>query len=189
MKRILFIGAFLILTCSIFSQVEWQIDNAHSNVTFAIQWRQNSFRTGEFKIFSGTIKAKNESNFEDANVNFSTEASSIDLIARNLSTMVEGQEYIDVQNFSEILFVSTSVKKEHKNTYNVKGNLTIKGVTHEVIFLMEDNGIIEYEGRKYGALKVTGQLKKSDFKIYGGGDRLGDIINITAYFETVKVEN
>jgi polyisoprenoid-binding protein YceI len=81
------------------------------------------------------------------------------------------------------------VKKGHKNMYEVKGNLTIKGVTHEVIFLMEDNGIIEYDGRKYGALKVTSQLKKSDFKIYGGGDRLGDIINITAYFETVKVEN
>ncbi len=189
MKRIYFIVAFAVLSGSVFSQVEWQIDNAHSNVTFAIQWRQNSFRTGEFKIFSGTIKSKSENNFEDATVNFSAEASSIDLIARNLSIMVQGQEYLDVQNFSDILFVSKSVKKEHKNNYSVKGNLTIKGVTHEVMFLMEDNGIIEYDGRKYGALKVTSQLKKSDFKIYGGGDRLGEIINITAYFEIVKVEN
>jgi polyisoprenoid-binding protein YceI len=103
--------------------------------------------------------------------------------------MVQGQEFLDVQNFSEILFVSTSVKKEHKNTFEIKGNLTIKGVTHEAKLQMEDNGVIEYEGRKYGALKVTGQVKKSDYKIYGGGDRLGDLINITAYFETVKVEN
>jgi len=42
----------------------------------------------------------------------------------------------------------------------LKGNLTIKGVTHEAVFFMEDNGVIEYDKRKYGALKVTGQIEK-----------------------------
>jgi polyisoprenoid-binding protein YceI len=189
MKRILFHIFLAALSSVSFGQSTWRIDNAHSNVTFAIQWRQNSFRTGEFKIFSGDIVTKKADSYEEAEIEFKVEPTSIDLIASNLISMVQGEEYLNSQEFQEIVFKSTTFKKKHKKQYEVVGKLTIKGTTHETTFLMEDNGFIEYDGRKYGALKVTGQINKSDFKIYGGGDRLGDLILITGYFETVKVED
>ncbi len=183
---------FLLLIFVFYAQISngqniWSIDNANSNVTFTITWRQHSFRTGEFKVFSGEIKLKEDNSFKDAEVNFRMDASSICLIANNLSDVVQDEEYLNTKEFPEITFNSSSIKKKHKNDYEVKGMLTIKGTSHEVVFIMTDYGIVNYEGRDYGALKVTGQINKSDFKIYGGGNLLGDIINITAYFETIKL--
>jgi len=187
MKKILIISVFIFLVINIFSQNTWRIDNANSNVTFAIDWMQNSHRTGEFKIFEGDIIIPTDNTFDNAKVDFSIEASSIDLIASNLISTVQGEEYLDTKNYPKILFQSTSIKKKHKKNYEVKGKLTIKDITRDVDFELEDNGIIEYEGRQYGAVTVTGKLKRSDFKIYGGGDRLGDNINITAYFQITKI--
>lgn len=171
-----------------FGQIDWRIDNANSNLTFAIRWRQNSFRTGEFKIFSGDIICKTDNSFENAQIDFKVDAASLDLIASKLSSIVEDNEFLDSHQFPEITFKSTSVKKKHKNIYEVIGSLTIKGVTRDTKFILEDNGISDYDGCKYGALKVTGQINKSDFKIYGGKGMLGDLVIITAYLEMVKIE-
>lgn len=170
------------------SQVVWQIDNAHSNVNFAVQWRQNSFRTGEFKIFTGEIVTIKENSLENASVTFKAQTSSIDLIASNLATMAQDENYLDTKDFPEIKFKSISIKKKAKDTYELKGILEIKGISNEVIFTLEDHGTIIFEGRSYGALKISGQILRSDYKIYGNDERLGDKIIITGYFETVKVD-
>ena len=170
-------------------QEKWQIDNATSNVTFAIQWMQNSYRTGEFKVFDGDIILKKEGVFDDASINFKMQATSIDLIASSLINLSQNEEFLDSKKYPEIEFKSTSVEKKHKNSFEVKGKLSIKGVTRDVDFVLENNGISEFDGQKIGALKVTGQFNRDDFMIYGGDKRLGNIINVTAYFETVKAIN
>lgn len=187
MKRLLIIWSFTFYALSTFGQNTWYIDNANSNVTFSVQWRKNSFRTGEFKIFSGEIVLQEGNTYKDAKVDFKLDATSISLITNSLSSLMQSPEYLNTKDFPEITYKSTSIKKKHGNNYQVTGILTIKGVSHEIPFMIEDNGLFEYEGREYGALKITGQINKSDFKIYGGGDLLGDLITITAYFETVKV--
>ncbi len=187
MKRLIFLIKILIFSIIVNGQEKWQIDNANSNVTFAIQWMQNSFRTGEFKVFSGDIITKKSGVLEDAFIDFKIQVTSIDLIATALMNLVQNEEYLDSRNFPEIEFKSISIKRKHKNVFEVNGNLSIKGITRPAVFTLEDNGVVEYDGRKYGALKATGQFNKSDFKIYGGDKRLGDLILVTAYFETVKV--
>jgi polyisoprenoid-binding protein YceI len=187
MKKYILLCVLVSLTNHIFCQAKWQIDNANSNLTFAIQWRQHSFRTGEFKVFSGDMKCKKDNSYEDAEIDFNVDATSLDLIASKLSNIVEDDQFLDSRHFPNISFKSSSVKKKHKNIYEIKGSLTIKGVSRDVVFLMEDKGVVEYEGIKYGALKVTGNLNKSDFKIFGGGEVLGNLVVVTGYFEIVKV--
>jgi polyisoprenoid-binding protein YceI len=171
------------------AQTTWIIDNGNSNVNFAIQWQQNSFRTGTFKVFDGQIACEKEGTFEGAKVSFKLTTKSIDLIANNLTSMAQNEEYLNSMQFPEISFVSTSVKKSKKKMYEVSGMLTVKGVSRPAKFMMEDNGTVQYNNRTVGALKVTGQLNKSDFKIFGGADRLGETIKIEAYLETQKLSD
>ena len=187
MKRLCLLVAVISVGLLSNGQSLWRIDNAHSNVNFTAHWNKNAFLTGTFKIFDGDIRTAKENTFEESKIIFKAQSNSIDLIASSLSKDVQQESYLDAQKFQEINFESTSVKKKNKENYVAKGKLTIKGTTREVEFLMEYLGTTEYEGEKFGALKVTGKINRTDFKIYGNDERLGDEIEITGYFELVRV--
>jgi polyisoprenoid-binding protein YceI len=184
----LFILLFSLILQAPKSEVKWTIDNAHSNVNFAFQWMQNSFRTGEYKIFDGSIILADEYSFQNAQISFSADVNSIDLIASSLSKLATGEVYLDAPQFPTIKFESKSIKKKKRNIYIVKGDLTIKGTTKSVNMVLEDHGISVYESRLYRAIAVRGEINKNDFKIYGNDERLGNIIKIIAYFECAKID-
>jgi polyisoprenoid-binding protein YceI len=185
LRSLLLIFAFL-LAGRVSAQSVWKIDNAHSNVNFAIQWREFSFRTGEFKKFEGEIKKKTEDSFEGAEIVFSADANSVDLIAEQLAQLAQTPEFLDAPQFPKITFVSKEVKLVSGKTYEVLGELTIKGKSQSVKLQLEDNGTSPGNNKTYGAIKVTGNLNKSEFAITGGGARLGNLIVLTCYFETIK---
>ncbi|MDX2194953.1 MAG: YceI family protein [Cytophagales bacterium] len=164
------------------AQVTYIIDNGHSNVNFAIPWREISFRTGEFKSFNGEITTKSETDLTDASVRLSVEVGSIDVIADKLNKMLQEKDYLDSASCPIITYTCTGLKKIKDNVYEANGDLTLKCKTQKVKFMVEDNGRRD----KYAAIKVTGVVPKSQFGIVGGGDRLGDGVQITAFFEMVK---
>ena len=170
------------------SSSKWEIDNANSNVNFAFQWNQNSFRTGEYKVFNGSIITVDKYSYENALVTFSAEVKSIDLIATSLSKVAQGPEYLDVSLFPTIEFKSTSLKKKKRNIYSLQGDLTIKGITKNVILKMEDHGVVVFEGKSFRSIRVIGTFDKNDYKIYGTDERLGNTIQLMAYFELVQIE-
>lgn len=52
----------------------------------------------------------------------------------NLINHLKGSDFFDVQKFPLSTFVLTKVEQGDGSTINVTGNLTIKGITHEVTF-------------------------------------------------------
>ena len=162
-----------------FTQKTYNIDNGHSNIGFAIQWNDYGFRTGEFKAFGGTIVTKNPKDFNQASANLKIMVGSIDVIVDHLGKKLLQPEFLDSAKCPMITFDCSSLKKKKKNLYLAEGTLTAKCISQPVVFLVEVLGTKE----KYAALKVTGELDKSKFGITGGGDRLGNKILITSYFE------
>ena len=162
-----------------FAQETWEFAEGHSNIGFAIQWNEFSFRTGEFKKFSGKVETTNAKDYKDAKVNLVINVGGLDVINEQLNKMLMGKEYLDSAACPEITFVCEKLKKGKKNTYLAEGDLTIKCKTIKTTFTVEDMG----KKDKYAFIKVVGTVHKKDFGITGGGDRLGDIINITAYLE------
>jgi polyisoprenoid-binding protein YceI len=51
-----------------------------------------------------------------------------------LVSVLKSDDFFGVEKFPKANFVLTSATKAAGNTYNVKGNLTIKGITNEVTF-------------------------------------------------------
>lgn len=163
-------------------QTNWLFGAGHSNICFAIQWNEYSFRTGEFKDFLGKIESPDSNSFDNSKVTLNIKNSGIDVINTSLNHMLMNAEYLDSLNCPEITFTCDKMKKTKKNKYIAEGILTVKCKPVKTTFF------VEYMGTKGKNvyLKVTGTVYKKDFGITGGGDRLGDIINITAYLELNK---
>src|SRR5210317_1803049 len=97
---ILVVGLFFCFTS--FAQETWRIDNPHSNVRFEVGWEDFSMRTGEFKIFDGTIVTDTRENLSEAVIEFKLVAGSVDVIADRLADQIKSDKFLDVEKFPEI---------------------------------------------------------------------------------------
>lgn len=164
------------------AQTQWNINGGHSNINFAVQWREFAYRTGEFKVFGGKIYAPGEADMNNATVQLAIQVDSVDLIAPNLSKMVQSEEYLDSARCPIISFECQGMKRKRKNKYVASGILTIRCKEVPTTFDVELLGLKD----TYAALKVSATLDKSAFGIVGGGERLGNTILISSYFELNK---
>lgn len=174
------------ISIAIFSEAQfrYEINGGHSNIGFAVKWNDIAIRTGEFKAFGGEILTTKDADLSGATVSLKINSNSIDVIADHLADKLKGDEFLDAAKFAQITFSCSGLKLTSPNNYSANGKLTVKGITKDVEFLVEDFGRKD-EG-KYGAIKVTGAISRKEFSILGGGDRLGDKITITSFFEINK---
>ena len=65
------LGSLLVCFTLCFSsqaQENWAIDNPHSNLRFEVGWEDFSMRTGEFKVFSGTMITQSREDLSNASI-------------------------------------------------------------------------------------------------------------------------
>ena len=108
-----------------------EIDRSHSEVAFQVRHLLSKVR-GRFADFSGTIQL-DESNPSRSQVDVTIQAASIDTAEADRDTHLRSADFFDVEKYPTLRFVSTSVTSRSDNTYDVSGNLTIHGITREVL--------------------------------------------------------
>lgn len=174
----------LFLTFLGYAQFKYEINGGHSNVGFSVKWNDLAIRTGEFKAFGGELNTLKDSDLTGAYVSLKINSNSIDVIADHLADKLKGDEFLDAAKFPQITFTCSGLKLISPNNYSANGKLTVKGISKDVEFMVEDFG--RKDDGKYGAIKVIGAISRKDFAILGGGDSLGDKITITSFFEINK---
>ena len=108
-----------------------EIDRSHSEVAFQVRHLLSKVR-GRFNDFSGTIEF-DESNPQSSRVDVTIQAASIDTGEGDRDKHLRSADFFDVDKHPTLRFVSTSVTPRDGNTYDVAGELTIHGVTREVV--------------------------------------------------------
>lgn len=157
------------------------IDNAHSNVRFEVGWEEFSMRTGEFKVFDGSIITNSREDLSDAVVEFKVDASSVDVIADRLADHIKSDKFLDVENFPEIVYVSNEAVKLSDGTYTSKGKLTVRGVTKDQDVSLKVKGSKETrKGFIYG-VEVSLEVDKTDFGLEWGSPRLANKITLVGH--------
>ena len=181
MKFLSIILLSLVVCFSSFGQETWSIDNPHSNLRFEVGWEDFSMRTGEFKIFTGTIVTNSIEDFSDATIAFTVDASSVDVIAERLAGHIMSDKFLDVEKYPEITYVSDTAVKTGTDSYTSKGKLTIHGVErdHEVSFKVK--GAKETKKGYILGLEVTVMVNKTDFGLDWGSPRLADNIKLVGH--------
>ncbi len=133
----------------------FKIDPARSTIAFKVRHMLGTAR-GKFAKFSGTIEV-NRDHPEQSSVQVSIDARSIDTgIAKRDDHL--RSELFDVGRYPEITFKSRRVKQNGADSGQIVGDLTMHGVTHEIILSVEDASKAATRWRV-----TTSPLKRSQF--------------------------
>src|SRR6185369_13871476 len=117
-------------TAAVSTKTKWTIDPTHSEIVFKVKHLMITNVKGEFRKFTGSISAEGN-DFSKASINATIDASSIFTNEDNRDGHLKSADFFDVANYPEITFTGTSFKKIDEENYQLKGVLTIKGVSKE----------------------------------------------------------
>jgi polyisoprenoid-binding protein YceI len=171
----------------------YAIDPVHSNVGFRVKHLFSNV-TGRFNDFSGTLQG-DPAKPEEAKVNVEIRVASIDTKDAKRDLHLRSDEFFDVEKFPTIQFVSKKVHRTGQDTAFVTGDLTMRGITKEVIlqtkFLGRGKGMT---GRIHTGWEAQTALKRSDFgltwnKAIEGTQLVGDDIQIDLQIEAIEPQN
>ena len=100
---------------------------------------------------------------------------SLDTKGALIGNLIKSPRFFDVENYPEILFVSTDFKWVSANRAELRGNLTLHGVTRPVIFNVEvsGSGSQQIGDAENILVKATTSIRRSDF----GMDTLSKLVS------------
>src|SRR5205807_4615211 len=95
-------------------------------------------------------------------------------------------DFLDAAHYPEISFESTRIVALDDETFRITGQLTIHGVTNEIVLHAEVQGTdVDPGGNERIGLEVTGQISRSNYEMrfnqaLGSGNLLvGDTVVLT----------
>jgi len=181
----------LLIAHSAFAADTFVFDKVHSTIGFQVRHLFSKV-PGKFDDFSGQIEL-DQTNPEQSSVEVAIKTASVDTGVKMRDDDLKSPNFFDAAKFPEITFKSTSVKRTGENTADVTGNLSMHGVTKEVVLKVELLG--KGAGMKPGSIvsgwDATTALKRSDFglswnKVIEGTQVVGDDVQIELHIEADK---
>ena len=189
MKKIATIITTLFLSTFLFAQTTWKADPMHSKLTFSTVHNGISDIAGLFKTFEITATTT-KTDFSDAVFELSTDVASINTEVEMRDQHLRSDEFFDVENYPKMTFKSTSIQKTEKDKYKLKGQLTLHGITKQVVVTMWYRGTIENPQSKAptAGFKFSTIIKRSDFNLGSKfpAPMISDEVKITADSEFIK---
>ena len=173
---------------------KWLLDPAHSELTFKIKHLMISNVSGVFKAFSAKLETEGTA-FSKAMVNLKAEMNSIYTNNEQRDAHLRSSDFFEVEKFPQMKFTSTRIEQTDDESFNLYGNLTLKGVTKPVKLNMEFNGIVkDLQGQEKAGFLVSGKINRSDWGINlnvaleAGGLMLGEDVRIQSEVQFIRQE-
>lgn len=167
MKKTLVTAALVAFAgLSAVAQVKWKIDNSHSKVGFSVVHLMVSETEGKFKIYEGNVESKTEADFSDAKIDFTIDVNSINTDDEKRDGHLKSPDFFDAANHPKMTFKATSMKPTKvKTTYELTGDLTIRGVTKKVTLTAvgATKAVKDPWGNTKYAFKLMGKINRKDF--------------------------
>ena len=167
----------------------YKIDKSHSEAIFQVRHLVTKVR-GRFTDFEGAIEY-NEANPELSTVNFTIKTASIDTAEGDRDKHLRSADFFEVDKYPEITFRSKKMTKRGDG-YDVTGDLTIHGVTKEVVLPVAHLGKAKdpWGGERLG-FEVETSLNRKDYglafnvALETGGFLVGDEVKISIDIQAV----
>jgi polyisoprenoid-binding protein YceI len=190
MRRAVALAAVLAASPA-FAAETFVIDKGHSEVGFQIRHMMSKVR-GRFTDFEGRIVA-DRAKPEASTVELAIQSTSIDTANPNRDKDLRGADFFDVEKYPAIAFKSTRITPKGKDSYDVTGTLTIRGVSKEVTLPVTFLGFMkDPRGSERAGFEAAVTLNRKDFGIVwnraldAGGVLLGDEVYVSINLETRK---
>ena len=197
MKHVIKIIAICLLLAlpALSSAATWNIDPDHSNVGFTVKHLMMSNVKGIFEKHTGTVDI-NDNDVTQSKVEVTIDTNSINTHVQKRDEHLRSADFFDVATYPTMKFVSKKVAKTLKGTLKVTGDLTIHGITKEVVLDVEPlskESKDPWGGTRRGTSAST-KINRKDFglnwnkSLESGGVMVGDEITISLEIEMVKAQ-
>jgi polyisoprenoid-binding protein YceI len=163
----------------------WQIDPAHSAAQFSVRHMMISNVRGEFHNLSGKLLL-DEKDITKSSIEVTIDATTVDTREERRDADLKSANFLDVANFPTMTFKSKSVSVAGEGRLKVTGDLTIRGVTKEVVLDVEGpTSPVKQGNNTRRGVSATTKINRKDFGVNwsrtldGGGLVVSDDVNIT----------
>jgi polyisoprenoid-binding protein YceI len=170
----------------------WEIDSSHSSLHFSVRHLVIAKVRGSFARWSGTVQVP-DGDFSRATVGVTIDASSIDTRVADRDTHLKSADFLHAVQHPELRFVGKRVQPRSGDEIDVVGDLTIKGITREVVLHVEQHGQAKDPwGNVRAGFTAKTSIDRKDFGLTWnqvletGGVMVGDRVEIEAEIEAVK---
>jgi polyisoprenoid-binding protein YceI len=165
------------------------VDPAHSEVGFNVRHLVSKV-PGRFGEYEGSIAMDPAAIESTMKINATIKTASINTGVQKRDDHLRSADFFEAEKYPEITFASKKVAKKG-SLYSVTGDLTIRGVTKEVILDTEILGTYANPFTKMpsAGLEMTGKINRKDFGINWnktldeGGVVLGDDVTMVIRVE------
>src|SRR6516165_4453742 len=164
----------------------WQIDPKHSSAQFAVTHLMISTVRGEFHQVNGTVVV-DDADISKSYVNVTIDATTVDTREPDRDKHLMSPDFFDVAKYPSMTFKSTKVESNGPDKLKVTGDLTIRGVTKQVVLdvTAPKPPIKDPWGLQRTAVSGSTKINRQDFGVAwnkaldAGGVVVGDDVNIT----------
>jgi polyisoprenoid-binding protein YceI len=142
---------------------KWVIDPTHSEIHFKVKHLVIATVTGSFDKFEGNLETESD-DFSNARIEFSADVNSINTNMPDRDTHLKSPDFFDVASHPKLVFKSKVFKKLSESEYKLTGDITVRGVTHEISLDVEFGGTMKDPwGNIKAGFELTGKLNRKDF--------------------------
>jgi polyisoprenoid-binding protein YceI len=190
--RICMTAALFFLPAMAFAST-WQIDPVHTNIQFTVRHLMISNVKGVFHKFNGTFEI-DDKDITKTKASAVIDTASIDTGIEKRDEDLRSANFFEVVKYPTMTFVSRKFTRVGTNKFKMTGDLTMHGVTREVVLDMEGLGTIvkdPWGGMRRGATLIT-RINRKDFGLtYNkvletGGVMVGDDVGVNIEVELVR---
>jgi len=171
----------------------WEFDAAHSAVQFKVRHLMVSNVRGDFEQVSATVHY-DEKDISRSRAEVTIDANSINTRIKQRDDHLRSADFLDAAKYPAITFKSKRVEKAGEGRLKVTGDLTLRGVTKEVVLVVEGPApaIKDMQGNVRVGGQATTKINRKDFgltwnkALEAGGVVVGDEVEIVIDLEIYR---
>lgn len=171
----------------------YQIDPQHTAAHFKVRHMMISNVKGEFSGITGLIEF-DPANLAGSHAEATINAATVSTREPERDKHLKSADFLDVRRYPVITFRSTKIVSTGDDNYELTGDLTIRGVTREVILQVDSltPEIQDPDGQFRRGASASTRMERKDFGLTwnavleSGGFLVGDDVDITIDVEMVR---
>ena len=170
----------------------WSIDSSHSHLEFAVRHMMVATAKGRFSEISGTVEWDG-TDLSSARVAVEIPVASIETKQEQRDAHLKSADFFDAERYPIATFTSTNISGDVDGKFQIAGDLTIRGVTRQVVLDAESHGVVRDPwGMDRAGFSATAKINRHDFKLdwnatlETGGLVVAPEVKLTLDIEIVK---
>lgn len=165
---------------------KWNLDPAHSEITFKVRHMMISNVKGEFTDFNVNLESEDDT-FKNVTATAEIKTDSINTKNADRDAHLKSADFFNAEQNPVITFKTNSLNDD------VNGEITINGVTKPIELDVDFGGInVDPWGNTKAGFSFDGKIKRSDFglnwnaALEAGGVMVSDEVKIAGELQFVK---